>query len=273
MLKPSLLLLLFFTSCSAITDNMLGAGDFSHADHFFERFGANKKAIVIMKYSGNSRRDPLYWCKVANINDDIRDIKGCRSVKANDAYEMAMVEPGIYKLAQYSAKKDDYIFGNGERIFTDESSFVFKAEASEVVYVGALKKRGSSLLVVDEFDGVRTAFDSKNYQKLSDAISNPLQEIEQVVGAYHRISKSMVKRLAVKMDEMEVKQEVPEKKLLKNEVKLGMQSCIQRCSKITVQQLKDRELRLKMDKHKYSKEYLKELLDDLSFDKVRCGLQ
>lgn len=261
MFRISLLLLLLTSSCAIISENTLGIGNYPHSNKFYERFPANKKAIVIVKYIAESAKEPLLWCKFNGEDDKIKNIDDCREIGDSDSYKIYMFEPGIYRLADYAANKKQYIFGNSKRSLLSKSPLTFEVKSMEITYVGLIKKKGARYEVVDEFDLIVRPLKTKNYQELKGLFSNSLKDIEWFVKEYHDSPKLIIKRL---VDE--------KKKVSKDfadENDDSNVSCDGFCNKET---LRKREKEINLDKEKYSTKYLQQLISELNFDKERCGL-
>jgi hypothetical protein len=263
MFRISLLLLLLISSCSIISENTFGTGNFPHSNKFYERFPANKKAIVIMKYDAETYKERLLWCKFSGEDDEIKNINDCREIGDSDSYKILMFEPGIYKLADYAANKKQYVFGNSRKSLLSKLPLSFEVKSAEIAYVGLIKKKGASYEIIDEFDLIERPLKTKNYQELKGLFSNSLKDIEWFVKQYHASLSHVIKRL------------VDEKKKVSKNSGNGVEdfsanvSCDGFCNK---EALRKREKEINSDKEKYSNKYFQQLISELNFDKERCGL-
>lgn len=209
---------------------------------------------MITKFEAKSG-DSLLWCK--NVVKD----EHCREISSSGFYKIFMFEPGIYNLTEYSFDEDKYIFEKPTKKLLDKNNLYFEAKSQEVIYIGLVKKKGSNYEVIDEFDVLQKAFQSKNYQELTSLFDNSLKEIEWLVN----LPKTILKQLADDFQLEEVKKTRKSPKT--NNVNLG-QSCEAFCNRET---LRRREKEIILDKEKYSEKYLQQLIDELNFDKKRCG--
>ncbi len=264
MFRISLLLLLLTSSCSIISENTFGTGNSPHSNKFYERFPSNKKAIVIMKYDAETYKEPLLWCKFSGEDDKIKNINDCKEVGNSDYYKILMFEPGIYKLADYAANKKQYVFGNSRKSLLSKLPLSFEVKSAEIVYVGLIKKKGASYEIIDEFGLIERPLKTKNYQELKGLLSNSLKDIEWLVKQYHSSLSHVIKRL------------VDEKKKVSKNSGNGVEnfaanvSCDGFCNK---EALRKREKEINSDKEKYSNKYFQQLINELNFDKERCGLR
>jgi hypothetical protein len=257
MCRLHLILFLFISSCSSITDNMLGRSNFPYPDKFYERFPENKKTIVIIKFDAKSSDESLLWCKSFGSDDN------CREVSGLGLYKIFMFEPGMYQITDYSFDEDKYIFEKPTKKILDKNLLRFKANAGEIIYIGFVKKNGSQYEVIDEFDLIERAFSTKNYQELTKLFYDSLEDIEWLVG----LSKPIIKKLA---DAEVVDKDRPKKKNQKESENIILsQSCEAFCNRET---LRRREKEIILDKEKYSQKYLQQLMNELNFDKKRCGI-
>ncbi|MBU6338840.1 MAG: hypothetical protein KGQ36_02585 [Rickettsiales bacterium] len=236
---------------------------FHNSEKFLERFPHNKKSIIILKFSAKSPKDYLLWCPVFDLDDHIVDDDNCRKTYATDSYKIFMFEPGFYKLSEYEFDENQYIFQKPKKKFSTKSSLSFKADAGEIIYAGFIKENGvKKHEVIDEFVILKNALATKNYQELDKLFAHDLKDLEWLVTNYHNSPKYFVKEL-FEGKKLEVKTEI-------NDEAINPSSCTVFCDR---EVLRKREKEIEVDREKYSKKYLQQLIDELNSDKEKCGIK
>lgn len=250
------ILLFVLSSCSAITHNFIGMGNFAQSDAFYQRFPENKKSLVIMGYDFHYRH-PIYWCKVDNLEDEIIDVETCKEFRISNAYKIMVLESGLYKMVTYDANKDDFIFGKKESRIASEKSLYFELSSGQVVYIGKLAKEAVNYTIKDEYDKMLHAIKSKNYQELSTLLTEPLDKLVWFV----ELKQPILKKLALQVKDT--------KKAMHKKSDNG-KKCQAVCDK---KEIRQRQREIDLDRHKYNQKYLNQLIRELNFDKKRCGIK
>lgn len=248
MKSPLLIIIIFLLSaCQFATDNVFGS--FPHANKFLQRFPQNQKSLVILK----STTDNLIWCKVQKESDAITDEDFCLEIKPKKQNQVLLFDPGIYKLLDYSSIKEDYIFGKSREKLSSKNSLVINLAAQEIVYIGSITRVGTKYQAESEFEILKKAFRSKNYQELKDSIILNLQDLEQLVNL---AQENLSQKIAAP-----VNYEKNLNKKLKNS-----------CQPICNQKLIDeKEAELKLHRDKYSQKYITKLEKEIATEKLQCS--
>lgn len=200
-MKKSLIitLLLLFTSCSAISDNLIGS--FPQANYFFARFPQNKKAIVIFKFFSEKQiSENKLWCRVSSIGAKVSDSKFCINFSSANLNEMMMIEPGTYKMAGYIGEMEngEYFYRINPKKLSNKNKYpiIFEAKEGEITYVGALREDENYIKVHDEIGEIKKYLNVQNQKSLLKIFDNNAQEIDYLIQLYQASPKILVNKLA-----------------------------------------------------------------------------
>lgn len=257
----SLIIIFSISSCSFVTENILETSKFHNSNKFLERFPDNQKSIVILKFSSKSPNDYLLWCKVFEFDDKMSGNDNCQKIYSSDFYKILMFEPGNYKLSEYEFE-DQYIFQKPKKKISSKASLNFKAEVGKIIYAGFIKENGvKKHEIIDNFALIKNALETRNYQELSKLFSHSIKDLELLVKNYHDSPKNFIKELF-------------EGKKLEARNEENSDSSNMACSAFCdLEVLRKREREIEIDRDKYSKKYLQQLINELNFDKKRCGIK
>ncbi len=125
-MKLPLFALLLLSSCAFFTDNLFGS--FPNANQFLNRFPENQKALIMIK----NYTEDLFWCKVESQYHEIKSDDFCIKVRPSKLNQILMLDPGIYKLIDYSFTKEQYIFGKTRKNLSSKSSLVVTVDANKL---------------------------------------------------------------------------------------------------------------------------------------------
>ena len=210
-----LLLLFIISSCSAFTSNFFE--DLPTSNKFYQRFPENKKSIVIVKYSTDDLYESLLWCKVLNEKEKLQNTENCHKLKALNYSASLMLEPGIYKLVTFSYSDDQFVFAkNIKEVLAKKFLVNFEAKQGEIVYIGAIDKKGSRHQVLDDFETFKKYLESANSANLGILFDGHLQDSEWLIDQYRARPQALVKRLANNGVSEQEKQNAKNKKILES---------------------------------------------------------
>lgn len=252
MKSPLFLLFLFLcSSCTFVTDNIFG--NFPDSNNFLHRFPENEKALVILK----NHAENLFWCKVESQNHNIKREDHCVKVRTSDLNQIVMLDPGIYKLMDYTFTKEQYIFGKTRKNLSSKSSLTINVDAGEILYVGLIERVGVKYKAEDEFLNLKKAFKSNNYQELQSSLKLSVEEVEWLVNIYKKNPAILKEKLA---------EAVEYKTILRGNSK-NDSSCKSVCNLDFVERI---EQDLKLNKNKYNQKYVNKLERELKQEKSKC---
>ncbi len=210
-----ILFLFFISSCSAFTSNFFE--DLPTPNKFYQRFPENKKSLIVMKYTTDDLYESLLWCKVSNEKERLQNTNSCHKLKALNYNASLMLEPGIYKLITFSYSDDQFVFAkNIKEVLTKKFLVNFEAKQGEIVYVGAIDKKGSRHQVVDEFELFKKSLETANSKDLGILFEGHLQDSEWLIDQYRARPQALVKRLANNGISEKEKEDAKNKKILES---------------------------------------------------------
>ncbi len=250
-MKLPLFALLLLSSCAFFTDNLFGS--FPNANQFLNRFPENQKALIMIK----NYTEDLFWCKVESQYHEIKSDDFCIKVRPSKLNQILMLDPGIYKLIDYSFTKEQYIFGKTRKNLSSKSSLVVTVDANKINYVGLIERVGSKYKAEDEFAEIQKSFKTKNYQELKASFEISLNDIDYLFKIYEKNSNILKYNIA----------EVAEYKIKTTNNK-KMVSCVPVCDKDFILRI---EQDLNLNKEKYNQKYIKKLEQNLSLEKQKCA--
>lgn len=176
MKKSILLLLLFLTSCLALTDSLFSS--IPTSNHFIERFPENKKGIILLKL--NSDYLAISWCQ-ADLENDLKN-KNCIKINPSKYYQIIMLEAGWYEIDGYRVvnrrfqslheTKIDPIISNITKKRKTAPQLAFEVVEGKISYVGNIKfhhvSTSGTQIKADDFLIIENAFAAKNQKQINE---------------------------------------------------------------------------------------------------------
>lgn len=171
----------FLFSCSWLNEQI--SPRFPQSSDFLNRFPANKKSVVILRF--NSKYPSSVWCKYQK-NSMVKSDE-CIKIEPSKYYQILMVEPAIYEIEEYEKatklyKKKDIshrFYKNGKR--KDAPILSFEAKKNKISFLGDVNFKSDRNKNKDfdyEYEKIKQDFLNQDLKNLNKKFKNHKAEIE-----------------------------------------------------------------------------------------------
>ncbi len=207
----------FLANCSWLSDKFFTK--FPDSNNFINRFGFNKKGIVIFKLS--SRYPSTIWCKYNEKKYASKD--DCFEIKPSKYYQILMLEPQIYEIYGFEMPTRFYQFNNINPRFSQNNQerktkpeLAFEAKEKTISFLGNINYRSSKIInensYEQDFSKIHQAFlnqDLKNLKKIFKGHKYEIEILSNKLQNQDSVNKYFIK------DEIKTKKDFKEEKVRK----------------------------------------------------------